>query len=98
MIDERSGFLSRLPATAVALIGVLGILAVGVIDYVTGVEYRVVPLYYVPLSLVAWELGRRPVVAENTEMLLAGDDTPLGSSTAEKEPATKPRSPMGRIE
>jgi len=63
VIDERSGFLSRLPATAVALIGVLGILAVGVIDYVTGVEYRVVPLYYVPLSLVAWELGRRPVVA-----------------------------------
>jgi diguanylate cyclase (GGDEF)-like protein len=63
VIDERSGFLSRLPATAVALIGVLGILAVGVIDDVSGVEVRVVPLYYVPLSLVAWELGRRPVVA-----------------------------------
>lgn len=63
MIDERPRLLSRLPAGAVALIGVLGILAVGVIDYVSGVELRLVPLYYVPLSLVAWHLGRRTVVA-----------------------------------
>jgi diguanylate cyclase (GGDEF)-like protein len=57
------GFLPRMPAYAIALIGVLGILAVGVIDYETGVELRVGPLYYVPLSLVAWELERRSVVA-----------------------------------
>ena len=55
--------LPPLPAYAIALIGVLGILAVAVIDYVSGVELRVGPLYYVPLSLVAWELGRRPIVA-----------------------------------
>jgi diguanylate cyclase (GGDEF)-like protein len=42
---------------------VLGILAVALIDYETGVELRVGPLYYVPLSLVAWELERRSVVA-----------------------------------
>ena len=59
----RDGFLPRMPAYAIALIGVLGILAVGVIDYETGVELRVGPLYYVPLSLVAWELERRSVVA-----------------------------------
>ena len=59
----RDGFLPRMPAYAIALIGVLGILAVAVIDYETGVELRVGPLYYVPLSLVAWELERRSVVA-----------------------------------
>jgi hypothetical protein len=40
----------------------LGILVVAIIDYVSGVELRVGPLYYVPLSLVAWELERRTVV------------------------------------
>lgn len=63
MRDDGFRILPPLPATAIALIGVVGILAVGVIDYVSGVELRVVPLYYVPLSLVAWELGRRTVVA-----------------------------------
>ena len=63
MPDERPSLLSRLPPKAVALIGVLGILAVGVIDYISGVEVRVVPLYYLPLSVVAWQLGRRTVVA-----------------------------------
>ena len=52
-----------LPAYAVALIGLLGIFAVGALDYVTGVELRLGPLYYVPLTLVAWELGSGPVVA-----------------------------------
>ncbi len=59
----RDGFLPRMPAYAVALVGLLGILVVAVIDYLSGVELRVGPLYYVPLSLVAWELERRTVVA-----------------------------------
>jgi len=50
------------PAYAVALIGVVGILAVGFLDYATGVDLRLGPLYYVPLALVAWELGSTPVV------------------------------------
>jgi diguanylate cyclase (GGDEF)-like protein len=29
----------------------------GVLDYVTGVEYRVFPLYLLPICLVAWRLG-----------------------------------------
>lgn len=67
MTDDRSRLL-RLPATATAFIGVLGILAVGAIDYLSGLELRVVPLYYVPLSLVAWELGRRPVIAASVHV------------------------------
>jgi diguanylate cyclase (GGDEF)-like protein len=55
--------LPPLPTYATALLGVAGILAVGVIDYVTGVELRVGPLYYLPLTLVAWELGNGPVIA-----------------------------------
>lgn len=41
-------------AAALAGIGI-----VGVLDFVTGVEYRVYPLYFLPLSLAAWHLGRR---------------------------------------
>ena len=35
------------------------ILLIGGADYVTGVELRVFPLYYAPISLVAWHRGRR---------------------------------------
>lgn len=63
MRDDGFRILPPLPAYAIAFIGLLGILAVGVLDYVTGVELRLGPLYYVPLSLMAWELGRRPVMA-----------------------------------
>ncbi len=38
--------------------GGLGIAAIGGVDFLTGVELRVFPLYYVPISLVAWHLGR----------------------------------------
>lgn len=35
-----------------------GIGLIGVVDYYSGVEYRLLPLYYLPLALVAWHLGR----------------------------------------
>jgi diguanylate cyclase (GGDEF)-like protein len=35
-----------------------GIALIGVIDYVSGVEVRTFPLYYAPISLVAWHRGR----------------------------------------
>ena len=35
-----------------------GVAAIGFFDYLTGVELRVFPLYYVPLGLAAWHLGR----------------------------------------
>lgn len=45
------------------LLGVLGVAAVGLVDFATGVEIRVFPLYFVPLSLVSWRLGKRAGVA-----------------------------------
>lgn len=38
--------------------GLLGVLAIGVLDYFSGAELRVFPLYYAPISLVAWFHGR----------------------------------------
>ena len=35
-----------------------GIVVIGAIDYISGVELRVFPLYYLPISLAAWHLGR----------------------------------------
>jgi diguanylate cyclase (GGDEF)-like protein len=40
------------------LLTFLGVALVGVIDFASGVELRVGPLYYLPLSLAAWRLGR----------------------------------------
>jgi diguanylate cyclase (GGDEF)-like protein len=34
------------------------ILAIGAVDYLSGFELRVFPLYYVPISFVAWHAGR----------------------------------------
>lgn len=52
---------------SVAFATVLGAIAlIGVIDYVTGVEYRVYPLYFLPLSVSAWYLGRRATLAGAT--------------------------------
>jgi diguanylate cyclase (GGDEF)-like protein len=38
--------------------GLLAIAAIGWIDYVSGTELRVFPLYYVPISILAWHGGR----------------------------------------
>jgi diguanylate cyclase (GGDEF)-like protein len=35
-----------------------GIAAIGAVDYATGSEIRVYPLYYAPISFVAWHRGR----------------------------------------
>lgn len=47
----------RRPLT-VWIAGVLGVVLIGGLDYFTGVELRVFPLYYAPISLVAWYRGR----------------------------------------
>ena len=39
-------------------LGTLGILGIGALDYLTGNEMRVFPLYYVPLAILAWSGGR----------------------------------------
>jgi diguanylate cyclase (GGDEF)-like protein len=37
---------------------VLGIFVIGSVDYVTGSEIRIFPLYYAPITYVAWHRGR----------------------------------------
>ena len=58
--DDYSGSMSSRPANpavAVALAGLMTAL-VGVLDYATGVELSVFPLYFVPVALIAWRFGR----------------------------------------
>jgi diguanylate cyclase (GGDEF)-like protein len=49
----------RASPLAVALTAGVGLVLVGVVDYVTGIEIRIFPLYFLPLMLAAWHLRRR---------------------------------------
>lgn len=53
----------------ICLVTGIGIAVVGVIDYVSGVEIRVFPLYFLPLSLASWFLNRALIILFS---LLAG--------------------------
>ena len=44
-------------------VGVLAIAAIGAFDYASGTELRIYPLYFVPVSLLAWHAGVRGCVA-----------------------------------
>lgn len=50
-----------LPRTAPAtlFLGLVGVAAVGGLDYVTGFELRLFPLYFLPITYVAWRGTRR---------------------------------------
>src|SRR5688572_5637761 len=37
---------------------VMGMAAIGTIDFFSGVELRVYPLYFAPISYIAWQIGR----------------------------------------
>jgi diguanylate cyclase (GGDEF)-like protein len=52
------------PLAAAMTLG--GIAIVGVVDYYSGVELRVFPLYYLPISFAAWHLGRSWALAAAT--------------------------------
>jgi diguanylate cyclase (GGDEF)-like protein len=41
----------------VYLLSTAGILIVGIIDYITGVEIRIFPLYFIPVVIAAWFIG-----------------------------------------
>jgi diguanylate cyclase (GGDEF)-like protein len=38
-------------------LSVVGLAAIAAVDYATGIEYRIYPLYYLPISLGAWHAG-----------------------------------------
>ncbi len=48
----------RVKLLVVWIAGLLAIVFIGWIDFASGTELRVFPLYYVPISLVAWHAGR----------------------------------------
>lgn len=41
----------------------LGVVGIGFIDYISGTEVRVFPLYYLPVGIVAWYRGRLATMA-----------------------------------
>ncbi len=43
---------------AVVAMAVLGVIALGFVDYATGTQVRVFPLYFIPVSAAAWWAGR----------------------------------------
>lgn len=53
-----SAFGSAPKSIAVALI-VVSCAAIGWVDFVTGAELRIYPLYFFPISIAAWRFGRR---------------------------------------
>ncbi len=54
---------ASLSKSLVNLLVVLGLVSVGWIDYMTGIEIRVFPLYFLPLMLAAWQLNRSTTIA-----------------------------------
>lgn len=59
----RLAAFQSLERPAVLLLGVLGVVAVGAVDYATGGELLLYILYFVPVSFVSWRLGKRPGIA-----------------------------------
>jgi len=60
-LRPRRGESESLTATLLeGLVGVLGTLTIGYLDWVTGVELRFFPFYFVPVGLLAWRKGLWP--------------------------------------
>ena len=53
-------WLSRLPAPALVIAGLVMVAALGWMDFVTGPELTPLVFYLVPVVLVAWYAGRWP--------------------------------------
>ena len=61
------------------LFGVLVTLGVGWIDYATGNELRIYPLYFLPLTIGAWQRATKPSIGlAVTTALCPTSRTPVG--------------------
>lgn len=49
---------ARFSRPLMAVVTLVAIAAIGFVDFRTGIEYRLFPLYFLPLSLAAWHLGQ----------------------------------------
>lgn len=54
---------ARFRKLLVATAALSGMVVIGIIDFLSGIEYRVFPLYFLPLSLAAWHLGQTAALA-----------------------------------
>lgn len=61
-IDEPETDRATMRKAAHALAVVAGVALIGVIDYATGVEVRVYPLYYLPIGFAAWHFSRAAAI------------------------------------
>lgn len=59
MLKRLSAKLERLSKRAIALLGVALVIAIGVIDFATGLELHVTLFYFFPIALVSWFVNRR---------------------------------------
>jgi signal transduction histidine kinase len=59
ILREMRGFFDTRSTLLVVVIGLAFIGVVGVLDYLTGPELSLSPLYLMPIGLVTWNLGRR---------------------------------------
>lgn len=50
-----------------------GIVLIGAVDYVTGGELRVYPLYHAPISFVAWYRGRPGAGRDRVHLEVVGN-------------------------
>lgn len=57
-----STMLDRIPKPTLIVMALILIIAIGGVDYVTGSELSVSILYLLPISMVAWWVGRRPSI------------------------------------
>jgi diguanylate cyclase (GGDEF)-like protein len=62
-VNPLPSALARFSRPLVAAVTLVTIAAIGIIDFSTGVEYRIFPLYFLPLSLAAWHLGQTAALA-----------------------------------
>lgn len=53
---------SKITPLAAGIAGAAGILGVGYVDYVTGIEIRIFPLYFLPLMFAAWHTEKIPAL------------------------------------
>jgi len=58
MIKGNAKKPTGISTTLAVVLVVAGLLLVGFIDYISGVEIRSYPLYFLPVSLAAWRLGK----------------------------------------
>ncbi len=62
MLTDKMEYFSKQPKSFLTVLGILLCVILGVIDYITGYEISFSIFYLLPVSLVAWFVGRQPAI------------------------------------